>query len=66
MIDICSKLSDNRIIDMRNQLLFIFNEYLSSIDRIALTTLRIIETTIVPQQIVDYNQWNLPSNSFMV
>jgi len=60
LIDILRSVSTERIIEMRQSGSWIYKRYLSSMERITLTTLRILNDRVFPQFSRTYSEWNDP------
>lgn len=56
------QISEKRIIEMRKNIKFLYNTYFSSIEKITLTTLNILQDRIYPHWCKMYDDWNLPSS----
>ena len=59
LMDVLGKISPKRIRQMRETIRFLYNSYFSSIDKIALTTLDIIQDRVYPHWSRIYDDWNL-------
>ena len=55
-----SNVSTKRIVEMQQQISFIYNKYFASWKAIINTTLSILNDRIVPHHAKTYNHWNLP------
>uniref|UniRef100_A0A0R3RHE5 Exostosin-2 n=1 Tax=Elaeophora elaphi TaxID=1147741 RepID=A0A0R3RHE5_9BILA len=47
---------------MREQISFVYNRYFSSLEKIVLTTLNILERRIIPNSFTTYDEWNCNSS----
>jgi len=65
VMDFLSSVSETKIREMQVQLEFVFQKYFSSIRAITLTTLNILNTRIYPQNIITFEDWNIPPQSFV-
>ncbi|KAJ8921634.1 hypothetical protein NQ315_010543, partial [Exocentrus adspersus] len=59
LMDVLHNISDKRIRQMQNVLLFIYKSYFSSMEQIALTTLDIIQDRVYPHLARTYDEINL-------
>ncbi|VIO93201.1 Exostosin family protein [Brugia malayi] len=55
-------LSSERKQRMREQISFVYSRYFSSLEKIILTTLRILERRIIPNSFTTYDDWNCNSS----
>ncbi|KAL3993959.1 Glycosyl transferase 64 domain family protein [Acanthocheilonema viteae] len=55
-------LSPERKQRMREQIFFVYNRYFSSLEKIILTTLNILERRIIPNSFTTYDEWNCKSS----
>ncbi|XP_022237779.1 LOW QUALITY PROTEIN: exostosin-2-like [Limulus polyphemus] len=60
LIHILKSISEHRILEMRKQAHFIWTQYFSSIQKITLTTLQIINDRVFPHFARTYEEWNDP------
>ncbi|CAM1331169.1 EXT2 (predicted) [Pycnogonum litorale] len=60
VIDILKSISSARVETMRHQLSFLLNSYLSSVPKITLTTLKILNDRVFPHAVDSYSDWNDP------
>lgn len=60
IVDILRDVSVDRIAEMRRIGNWIYNRYFASMEKIALSTLRIINDRIFPHQALSYSDWNDP------
>nr|CAG4643742.1 EOG090X01LY [Lepidurus arcticus] len=56
--EVVSAVSQKRLLDMRTQARAIYSRYMSSMEKIALTTLEIIQGRIYPHEARTYDAWN--------
>lgn len=66
IMDIVRNVSEERILDMRRSGQFIYEKYFSSMGKIALTALSIINERIFPSQRLSYSEWNDPPQTIPV
>ncbi|VDM25107.1 unnamed protein product, partial [Toxocara canis] len=59
---ILKSITEERKHSMRKQIDFIYSRYFSSLQKIALTTLEILEKRIVPNLMTFSHEWNTPQN----
>lgn len=60
VIDILGNISINRILEMREQGLYIWRRYFSSIKSIVSSTLSVINERLFPQSVISRFEWNRP------
>ncbi|KAL3277943.1 hypothetical protein HHI36_013284 [Cryptolaemus montrouzieri] len=60
LVNVLKKTSDKRIIKMRENIKFLYDSYFSSMEKIALTTLDIMQDRIYSHWSKMYDDWNLP------
>lgn len=58
--EVIRSVSEKRVSDMRRNGHFIYQQYFSSMERIAMTTLQIINDRVFPHQRLTYSEWNDP------
>lgn len=63
MMDILKSFSDERVVEMKNQVLFLWKKYFSSMRQITLTTLHIMNDRIFTHAARSYHEWNNPPTS---
>lgn len=59
VMEVVKEVSEERIKEMRQQVRFLYDKYFSSLDKIALTTLDVIQDRVYPQWTRSYDDWNL-------
>lgn len=59
LIDVIDDLSDKKIIEMRKSVMFVYEKYFSSMGKIALTTLDIIQDRVYRHEARTYDELNL-------
>ncbi|KAF7287989.1 hypothetical protein GWI33_000049 [Rhynchophorus ferrugineus] len=59
LMDVLKDISDKRINQMRESLKFLYEKYFSSLDKIVLTTLDVIQDRVYPHRAKTYDEWNL-------
>ncbi|XP_026466226.1 exostosin-2-like [Ctenocephalides felis] len=62
VIEVLKAISDEAIIEKRDQVLWLYKKYFSSIEAMTNTVLDIINDRVFPQFAKNYRQWNLPPN----
>ena len=60
VVDILANVSSDRIAEMRQQVRFFWERYMSSIGAITLTSLQIINDRVFPYAAQKYEDWNEP------
>jgi glucuronyl/N-acetylglucosaminyl transferase EXT2 len=60
ILKVAEGISEQRRIEMRNQGLWIYSKYFSSMEAITLTVLEILNGRVYPQHALVYNDWNEP------
>lgn len=66
VMDIVNNVSEERVVDMRRSVQFIYEKYFSSMEKITITTLSIINERIFPSQRLSYSEWNDPPQTALV
>jgi len=61
-MEILTSVSDDRIAELQRQGSWLYEQYLSSIKAITLTTLDILNDRVFPQSARTYQDWNMPSD----
>lgn len=59
-MEILAIVSDDRIAELQRQGSWLYEQYLSSIKAITLTTLKILNDRVFPQNAHTYQDWNVP------
>ncbi|CAH1373650.1 hypothetical protein MTP99_015021 [Tenebrio molitor] len=59
LMDVLGKISPKRVRQMRETVRFLYNSYFSSVDKITITTLDIIQDRVYPHWSRIYDDWNL-------
>ncbi|RZC43062.1 exostosin-2, partial [Asbolus verrucosus] len=59
LMDVLGKISPKRIRQMRETVRFLYDSYFSSVDKIAVTTLDVIQDRVYPHWSRIYDDWNL-------
>jgi hypothetical protein len=59
-MEILTSVSDDRIAELQRQGSWLYEQYLSSIKAITLTTLDILNDRVFPQNARTYQDWNMP------
>lgn len=62
LMEILTSASDDRIAELQRQGSWLYEQYLSSIKAITLTTLDILNDRVFPQSARTYQDWNMPSD----
>jgi glucuronyl/N-acetylglucosaminyl transferase EXT2 len=62
LMEILTSVSDDRIAELQRQGSWLFEQYLSSIKAITLTTLDILNDRVFPQSARNYQDWNMPAD----
>jgi type II secretory pathway component PulF len=62
LIEILTSVSDDQIAELQRQGSWLYEQYLSSIKAITLTTLDILNDRVFPQSARTYQDWNMPSD----
>ena len=60
LMEILTSVSDDRIAELQRQGSWLYEQYLSSIKAITLTTLDILNDRVFPQSAHTYQDWNMP------
>lgn len=60
LMEILAIVSDDRIAELQRQGSWLYEQYLSSIKAITLTTLKILNDRVFPQNAHTYQDWNVP------
>ena len=66
LMEVIRDVSEERVADMRRNGQFIYDKYFASMERIAMTTLSIINERIFPSQRLTYSEWNDNSQAVAV
>lgn len=62
LMDVINEISDKKIIEMRKSVMFVYKKYFSSMEKIAISTLDIIQDRVYPHRARTYDNLNfLPS-----
>lgn len=56
------KISEKRIIELRNQVSWLYKKYFESMGTITETSLEILADRVFPHLARDYNFWNIPKH----
>lgn len=59
IMDILKSISDQHVIELQRQVSWLYDKYFSTIEKITLTTLDIIQDRVYPQWAKVYEQWNV-------
>ncbi|CAG9769155.1 unnamed protein product [Ceutorhynchus assimilis] len=59
LLDVINDISEKKIVQMRKSVMFIYNTYFSSMEKIAISTLDIIQDRVYPHQARIYDELNL-------
>ncbi|XP_067013455.2 exostosin-2 [Anabrus simplex] len=59
LMDVLTSLSDDRVAELQRQVHWFYDRYLSSIKKITLTTLDILNDRVFPQHARTYEEWNM-------
>ena len=62
LMEILTGVSDDRIAELQRQGRWLYEQYLSSIKAITLTTLDILNDRVFPQSARTYQDWNMPAD----
>ncbi|PSN40914.1 Exostosin-2 [Blattella germanica] len=62
LMEILTSVSDDRIVELQRQGQWLYEQYLSSLKAITLTTLDILNDRVFPQNARTYQDWNLPQD----
>ena len=62
LMEILTSVSDDRIAELQRQGSWFYEQYLSSIKAITLTTLDILNDRVFPQNAHTYQDWNMPTD----
>jgi glucuronyl/N-acetylglucosaminyl transferase EXT2 len=62
LMEILTSVSDGRIAELQRQGSWLYEQFLSSVKAITLTTLDIINDRVFPQSARTYQDWNMPSD----
>ncbi|XP_044758088.1 exostosin-2 [Coccinella septempunctata] len=60
LVKVLNKISEKRIIEMRQNIKFLYKAYFSSMEKITLTTLDILQDRVYPHWCKMYDDWNIP------
>jgi glucuronyl/N-acetylglucosaminyl transferase EXT2 len=60
LMEILTSVSDDRIAELQRQGSWLYEQYLSSVKAITLTTLDILNDRVFPQNARTYQDWNMP------
>lgn len=61
LMEVLKGISDEHVVEMQEQVQWLYNKYFSSMEKITLTTLDIIQDRVYPQWAKIYDNWNIPS-----
>lgn len=59
LMEVLKSVSDEHVVEMQNQIRWLYEQYFSSMEKIAMTTLDIIQDRVYPQWAKMYEGWNI-------
>lgn len=59
LMDVINDVSESRLAEMRKSVMFVYQKYFSSMEKIAISTLDIIQDRVYPHQGRTYDELNL-------
>lgn len=62
LMDVLKAISDQHVSEMQRQVTWLYNTYFSTIEKITMTSLDLIQDRVYPQWAKVYEQWNIASS----
>lgn len=62
LMEVLKSVSDEHVVEMQNQVKWLYDRYFSSMEKITLTALDIIQDRVYPQWAKIYDRWNIATS----